>query len=222
MRRTIGTSSWILALLLGGLSSRMVAQPPRSLHLLSPSRQEQNHEVIARMARRHLLLSTSRQEPEPPPQEKRGEKDESSDASWPRTPEMMEAEMRYRAAVEFRKSEHKRAVAAAEEILSLAEKLKRLSKRSKRAPADRILQKIQKLARRIRSFGGGGKVPPGVHLSAPTFRAGADKIAELAETLKRDLEGLDYRVISLSVIDGANAIISLSEVLRERLRSGGR
>ncbi|RMG47675.1 MAG: hypothetical protein D6723_15910 [Acidobacteria bacterium] len=193
------TTSWSLALLLGGLPAGVAIQPPGHPYLLAPPQQEQ----------------------EPPPQEKPAEKNDSSDASWPRTPEMMEAEMRYRAAVEVRKSEHKRAVEAAEEILALAEKLKRLSMRSKRAPADRILQKIQKLARRIRSFGGGGKTSSGAPPPALTFRAGADKIAELAGALKRDLEGLDYRVISLSVINGANAIISLSEALRERLRSGG-
>jgi hypothetical protein len=51
--------------------------------------------------------------------------------------------------------------------------------------------------------------------------SGAAQILAVAERLKQQLENLDHRVISVTVIDGTNSIIQLSEYLREHIRSGG-
>jgi hypothetical protein len=165
------------------------------------------------------------QEPSPPPanekqQEKKKDKETDPDEGWPRTPETMEQEIQYRAALELRESERRKAVEAAEEIINLARRLKTSVGGGERINVSGTLESIEKLAKRIRSSNGGGGSDQGSESEPATLETGADQIMGLAQELKQHLESLDSRVISVNVIDSANAIIQLSNYLRERARSG--
>lgn len=132
----------------------------------------------------------------------------------------MEREIQYRAALELRESERRKAVEASEEIIHLAKRLKASLEGGERLNVSDTLDSIEKLAKRIRASNGGSDAEPEPDGESLTLEAGVDQLIELAQALKHHLESLDSRVISVNVIDSANAIIQLSGYLRERARSG--
>jgi len=151
-------------------------------------------------------------------QEKEGDREIEPGDSWSRTPETMERDLQYRAALELRQTEHRKALEAVEQILTLARRLKKSTGSGERINVAETLETIQKQAKRIRSFSGGGESDQQLKNRPSSLEAGATQIIALAEELKRRIETLDHRVMSVIIIDGSNAIIQLSDYLRERGR----
>lgn len=133
----------------------------------------------------------------------------------------MEHEVQVRAELEIRKSERRKALEAANELLTLARRLKASATGGERVNAPETLESIQKLAKRIRSYSGGGESDQDLKKVPANLQSGAEQIVTIAEELKRELEKLDHHVISVTIIDGTNTIIQLSDYLREQARSVG-
>ncbi|MBI3952072.1 MAG: hypothetical protein HY314_16620 [Acidobacteria bacterium] len=133
----------------------------------------------------------------------------------------MEYEIQYRAAIELRQSERRKALEAAEQIVTLARRLRESAAGRERVSVSDTLETIQKQAKRIRSLSGGGESDPVIENWPADLEAGAEQILALAESLKQQLESLDHRVISLTIINGSTSIIRLADYLREHFRSAG-
>jgi hypothetical protein len=167
-----------------------------------------------------LLAQSDQQPPAEPPAKSREKDQKKSDKEpdWPRSPESLEYEVQYKAAVAHRQAERRKAVEAADQILTLARPLSQPDATNAGPHAKASLEKIEKLAKRIRSFGGGDESEHALETTPATLAQGAAQIVALAENLKRRLEEFDHRVISVTVIDDSNTIILLSEHLRQQAR----
>lgn len=167
------------------------------------------------------LRAQSTQEPPAEPPVTNQPKDQNKTdkpADWPRSPESLEYEVKYKAAVAQRQAERRKAVQAAEQIVALARPLVHLDTSSARTNSKANLEKIIKLAKRIRAFSGGESSDQALETPPATMSEGAARIVMLAENLKRGLEKFDHRVISVTIIHDSNMIILLSEYLRQQAR----
>lgn len=168
-----------------------------------------------------LLQPQSAQEPPAQPSVPNQPNDQDKTdkrADWPRSPESLEYEVKYKAAVAQRQAERRKAVEAAEQIVALARPLVYLDTSSARTNPKANLEKITKLAKRIRVFSGGEPSDQALETPPATISEGAARIVMLAESLKRGLEKFDHRVISVTIINDSNMIILLSEYLRQQAR----
>jgi hypothetical protein len=169
--------------------------------------------------------SQDKQPTAPPSKEKKpeGEKQKEADpnADWPHSPEMVEHDILYRAAVELHQSERRTALAAAEQILTLARRLKESATGGKTVNASNTLESIQKNAKRIRSLCGGGESDQLIERMPADLESGIAQIIALAEDLKQQLERLDHRVISVGIIGNSNTIVQLAIHLLRQTRSVG-
>ncbi|MCS6805784.1 MAG: hypothetical protein RMM98_16520 [Acidobacteriota bacterium] len=163
--------------------------------------------------------STQQPPPDPPVTSKPKDQNKADKPSdWPRSPEALEYEVQYKAAVAQRQAERRKAVEAAEQIVTLARPLTRADAIHAQTNIKANLEKITKLAKRIRAFSGGDDADHTLEAPPQTVSEGAARIVALAENLKRGLEKFDHRVISVTIINDSNMIILLSEYLRQQAR----
>lgn len=147
----------------------------------------------------------------------REKKEQESSARDPLTDP--ERELLDRAAIEYRKAEHRRAVEASEQILARARELSQQWERHPRSRrSEELLREIERFARRVRSISGAGDLEAREPLPEDPMQALA-RLRESAERLHKALKALTAYVVSIEVMERSDEIIRLARYLRERARA---
>jgi hypothetical protein len=168
-----------------------------------------------------LLLSAPAQsqtkpasDPTPPPITPRSDQDKS-DSSFPDfgSPE---SEMRTRQALKAEKKEYDDNVARAREASQLASALVKdyEAKKSFGSEDGKKLERLEKLAKKIRNEAGGSDSDPDVKDLPGVMELAVKQLADLADDLRKLVEKTPRHVISAAVIDQANKLLGLLQHVR--------
>ncbi len=127
-----------------------------------------------------------------------------------------ESEMRARLALRAEKKQYDENLARAKETSDIASQLldSYQAKKSFTSEDNKKLERMEKLARRIRNEAGGTETDVDVEAS-PVPETAVKRIAEMAEDLRKEVEKTPRHVISAAVIDQANKLIGLIQHLRD-------
>jgi len=127
-----------------------------------------------------------------------------------------ESEMRARLALRAEKKQYDENLARAKETADIASQLLDWyqAKKSFTNEDNKKLERMEKLARRIRNEAGGTETDVDVEAS-PVPETAVKRIAEMAEDLRKEVEKTPRHVISAAVIDQANKLIGLIQHLRD-------
>src|SRR5712691_3738861 len=127
-----------------------------------------------------------------------------------------EREMRARLALRAEKKQYDENLARAKETSDIASHLldSYKAKKSFNSEDNKKLERMEKLARRIRNEAGGTETDVDVEAS-PVPETAVKRIAEMAEDLRKEVEKTPRHVISAAVIDQANKLIGLIQHLRD-------
>jgi hypothetical protein len=144
----------------------------------------------------------------------------SSDKSSPNDdgPPMttFEEEMRAKRAIRMAEKEHQQNLDRAREISQLAKDLQQGFKTANSLDRESLkrLERLEKLTKKIRGEAGGEADEVQI-ANRPADRAAAiGQIADAAESLSKAVQSTPRRVVSASVIDGANVLLELIGILR--------
>lgn len=127
-----------------------------------------------------------------------------------------EEEMRAKRAIREAEKEHQQNLDRAEEISQLAKELQQgfKTKNSLDREGLKRLDRLEKLTKKIRGEAGGEENEVQI-VNRPTDKSAAiAQIAETAESLSKTVQNTPRRVVSASVIDGANVLLELIGILR--------
>jgi hypothetical protein len=144
----------------------------------------------------------------------RGSDDEKSERS--RGFGSPESEMRAKLAIKEEKKKYDENLARAGEAAEIASQL-RTSFETRKVfnSADlKKLERLEKLARKIRNEAGGSETDPDVKDLPTTKESSVKCLAEWTEDLRKEVEKTPRRVVSASVIDQANKLVGLIQYLR--------
>lgn len=140
------------------------------------------------------------------------------DAEQERTPPMGSpaAEAMARQLIEHEKKEHRENIERAEEIARLSEELQRdIEKRADLDAQDaRRLERIEKLARRIRSEAGGSDMTDALKAAPTTLEQAVHRLLRTAKQLSDEVAKTPRQVVSASIIEKSNEIIELVRLIR--------
>ena len=127
-----------------------------------------------------------------------------------------ESEMRARLALMAEKKQYDENLARAKETSDIASHLldSYQAKKAFTSEDNKKLERMEKLARRIRNEAGGTETDVDVEAS-PVPETAVKRIAEMAEYLRKEVEKTPRHVISAAVIDQANKLIGLIQHLRD-------
>jgi hypothetical protein len=128
----------------------------------------------------------------------------------------MEEEMRARRAIKFAEKEYKENLDRAREVAQLGTQLRDSYKqnRSLRREDNKRLERLEKLAKRIRDDAGGSNEETSLDNPPRELEAALLRLAELSEALRKLVEKTPRQVISAAVIDQANVILELIKLVR--------
>ncbi len=196
----------VLALLLGRFPEKAIGEPTWRSRLTAPVQ---------------APSPPSSQKPSAPtetgPARDREKKASDSSARDPLTDP--ERELLDRAAIEYRKAEHRRALEASEQILARARELsQQWGKHRRSRRSEELLREIERFARRVRSISGASDLEAREPLPEDPMQALA-RLRESAERLHKTLKALTAYVISIEVMERSDEIIRLARYLRERARA---
>ena len=142
------------------------------------------------------------------------EKSSPSDDGPPLT--TFEEEMRAKRAIRTAEKEHQQLLERARELSQLAKDFQQGFKANNSLDREGLkrLERLEKLAKKIRGEAGGEKDEVEI-INRPSDKGAAvTQIAEAAESLSKGVQNTPRRVISASVIDGANVLLELIAILR--------
>lgn len=130
--------------------------------------------------------------------------------------ELLEEEMRIKRSINSAQKEHKENLHRAELLSCLGEEIGATFKQKNHLGPDdfKKLDKLEKLAKSIRSAAGGSddaKEADGIPSDLPAV---ISRMAEMAEALKVEVEKTPRQVISAAVIDQANVLLELIRRVR--------
>ena len=127
-----------------------------------------------------------------------------------------EEEMRAKRAIREAEKEHKQNLERADEISQLAKDLQHGFKTANCLDRDGLkrLERLEKLTKKIRGEAGGEANEVQIVNRPQDKGAAITQIAETAESLSKSVQNTPRRVISASVIDGANVLLELISILR--------
>ena len=133
-----------------------------------------------------------------------------------------ESEMRAKLALKEEKRKYDENLARAREVSQLATQLAETYRTRQSFPGDdaKKLERLEKLAKRIRNEAGGSDTDPDVKDIPTDIAAAVNRIAEMAEDLRKLVEKTPRRVISKAVIDQANKLIGVIQYVRNPTRQG--
>lgn len=165
-----------------------------------------------------LLLSvnltfaqTSRPQPTPPslPSDPSSEKD-----TRPLT--TFEEELRAKRAIKLAEKDHQENVKRACELAEVAKELQTSLKGKTTIDRDaaKKLDRLEKLAKKIRSEAGGENEEVEIVDRPSDITAAVNQIAESANSLSKNVENTPRQVVSASVIGNANVLLELIKLLR--------
>jgi hypothetical protein len=133
-----------------------------------------------------------------------------------------ESEMRAKLALKEEKKKYDENVARAREVSQLATQLSETYRTRQSFIGDdaKKLERLEKLAKRIRNEAGGSETDPDVKDIPTDIAAAVKRVAEMAEDLRKLVEKTPRRVISTAVINQANKLIGVIQYVRNPTRQG--
>ena len=128
----------------------------------------------------------------------------------------MEEEMRAKRAIKLAEKEYQDNLERAREVAEIGAQLRDAHKQNKPLgrEANKKLDRLEKLAKRIRTEAGGSTESTTVDDPPRELEATLVRIAELSEVLRRTVEKTPRQVVSASVIEQANVILELVKIAR--------
>jgi len=127
-----------------------------------------------------------------------------------------ESEMHAKLAIKAEKKKYDENLARAAEASEIASQIRTAFEKKKSLSSDdlRKLERLEKLARRIRNEAGGSEADPDVKDLPSNVDSGVKLLAEWTEDLHKEVEKTPRRVVSAAVIDQANKLMGLIQYLR--------
>jgi len=127
-----------------------------------------------------------------------------------------EREMRARLALRAEKKLYDENLARARETAEIASQLLDAyqAKKSFNGEDNKKLERIEKLARRMRNEAGGTETDVEIEAS-PVMETAMKRVVEMADDLRKEVEKTPRHVISTTVIDQANKLIGLIQHVRD-------
>lgn len=132
------------------------------------------------------------------------------------TPASIEEEMRAKRAIKVAEREYQKNVDRARDLSVLGEAVKSSFKQKSYLGRDDIqkLEKAEKLAKAIRNAAGGSEDDNEMEQPPKDLACALDMFAEVATSLKKNVEKTPKHVISTTVIDEANVLLELTRIVR--------
>jgi len=132
------------------------------------------------------------------------------------TPAALEEEMRVKRAIKSAEKEYQQNVDRARDLSVLGEAMNTSFKQKSFLGRDDIkkLEKAEKLAKAIRNAAGGSEDDNEMEQPPKDLAGALSKFAEVAESLKKNVEATPKHVVSTAVIDEANVILELARIVR--------
>jgi hypothetical protein len=129
-------------------------------------------------------------------------------------------EMRTKLLIKADKKQYEENVARAKEADDIASGLRETyeSKKAFSAEDEKKLERLEKLAKRIRNEAGGSDSDTDDSDPPTIFEAAVKKIANVADNLRKEVEKTPRHVVSAAVISQANRLIGLIQFLRKNDR----
>jgi vacuolar-type H+-ATPase subunit I/STV1 len=133
-----------------------------------------------------------------------------------------ESEMRAKMILKEEKKRYDEHLERAREVSQLAAQLSETYRSRRAFIGDDVkrLERLEKLAKRIRNEAGGSDTNPDVKDIPGDMAAAVKRAAEMAEDLRKLVEKTPRRVISTAVIDQANKLIGVIQYVRNPNRQG--
>src|SRR2546427_8773121 len=152
--------------------------------------------------------------PLPPNDPATAEKSSSSDDKAGLAP--MEEEMRVRRAIKLAEKEYKENVNRARELAELGAQLEEAAKEGRSFGRDesKKLERVEKLARKIRTEAGGSDEDTLLNNPPGKLESALARLAEVSESLYKSVEKTPRQVISTAVIEKANVVLQLTRLVR--------
>lgn len=128
----------------------------------------------------------------------------------------MEEELRAKQAIKYAEKEHQETLNRAKEIADIGKELKAAINSTPLLSRDsqKKIERLEKLARKIRSDAGGDDQELELQDRPADVPAAITKIAETAELLSKDVQNTPRQVVSTTVIENANVLLELIKIVR--------
>jgi hypothetical protein len=132
------------------------------------------------------------------------------------TPAAMEAEMRAKRAIKVAEKEYQQNVDRARDLSVLGQEVNTAFTQKTHLGRDEIkkLEKAEKLAKAIRNAAGGSEADNEMDQPPKDLAAALSMFAEVAESLKKNVEKTPKHVVSAAVIDEANVLLEVTRIVR--------
>jgi len=142
------------------------------------------------------------------------EKTSGDDAPMPFT--AIEEEMRAKRAIKFAEKEYQENLDRARDLSLLGASIVLSFKQKNELDREdvRKLEKVEKLAKRIRRAAGGSEDEVEMEKPPRDLASALDMLGELSKSLKEKVEKTPKHVISAAVIDEANVLLELIHIVR--------
>ena len=142
----------------------------------------------------------------------------SSDDNSPLT--TFEEEIRAKRMIKLAEKEHEENLKRAREICQIGQDLKASLANASAAykPDPKKVDRLEKLTKKIRGEAGGEDDDSQIVNAPPDLNAAVTQIADTADQLSKDVQKTPRQVVSAAVIDRANVLLRLVEILRGFIR----
>jgi hypothetical protein len=164
-----------------------------------------------------LLLCSgfvSAQTVRPRPDSISADKSSNSDDRPPLT--TLEEELRAKQAIKFAEKEHQENLSRAKEIAEIGKALREAVRNTPLPSRDcyKKIERLEKLTRKIRGEAGGEDQEVEILNRPSDVPSAITQIAEVAESLSKDVQNTPRQVVSASVIGSANVLLELIKMMR--------
>lgn len=131
-----------------------------------------------------------------------------------------EEEIRAKHAIKLAEKDHRENVGRAREIGGLGKQLQESVKTSSSVDREFLkkLERLEKLTRKVRGEAGGEDEEVSIANRPSNLASAVTRIAEVSETLSKDVQNTPRQVVSASVISTANVLLELIRILRAFVR----
>jgi membrane-associated HD superfamily phosphohydrolase len=129
----------------------------------------------------------------------------------------IEDEMRAKRAIKYAESEHKENLDRAREVLELGTQLQTAYKFKHSLDRDdsKTLERLEKLTKQLRSKAGGSATDDKMDCPPTDLETAIKRVAETSESLSKEVKKTPRQVVSATVIDEANVLLQLIEIVRQ-------
>lgn len=141
---------------------------------------------------------------------------DNSNSDDQHAPSSLEEEMRAKRAIKYAEEEHKENLERAKEVSSIGSKLLAAIKLKNHLDKDdaKQLDRLEKLTKQLRSSAGGSSSEVTIEKPPVDLMAAVSRVAEESDSLSCLVQKTPRRVISATVIDEANVLLQLIDLVR--------